>query len=225
MLANEAQAGTLLLRGQRPHGYGSRKKRQGVTGIALPPNFKTELNDVEDELRAAMLAALAGDNKAYAGFLGRCSLHLRAYFRRRLSAFPDDVEDLVQDTLLALHNQRHTWRATGRLTPWLYAIARYKLVDLLRSRLPRRTVEVVLDEESGDAALIDQDGAALEARRDLLKLLALLPERQRLPIVLVKIEGRSVAEAAQQTGLSESAVKIGIHRGLKKLAAHAAARP
>ena len=182
------------------------------------------MNDVEDELRAAMLAALAGDNRAYAGFLRRCSLHLRAYFRRRLSAFPDDVEDLVQDTLLALHNQRHTWRPTQRLTPWLYAIARYKLVDLLRSRSPRRALEVVLDEESSDAALIDQDALALEARRDLLKLLALLPERHRLPIVLVKIEGRSVAEAAQQTGMSESAVKIGIHRGMKSLAVHAAAR-
>jgi len=188
------------------------------------PNYRADLNDVEDELKAAMLAALAGDNRAYAEFLRRCSLHLRAYFRRRLSAFPDDVEDLVQDTLLALHNQRQTWRPTQRLTPWLYAIARYKLIDLLRSRSPRRAVEVVLDEESADAALIDQDALALEARRDLLKLLALLPDRHRLPIVLVKIEGRSVAEAAQQTGMSESAVKIGIHRGMKSLAAHAAAR-
>ena len=72
-----------------------------VTGMTPLPNYRADLNDVEDELKAAMLAALAGDNLAYAGFLKRCSLHLRAYFRRRLSAFPDDVEDLVQDTLLA----------------------------------------------------------------------------------------------------------------------------
>ena len=63
-----------------------------------------------------------------------------------------------------------------------------------------------------------------EARRDLLKLLETLPDRQRLPIVLVKLEGRSVAEAAAATGMSESAIKVGIHRGLKKLAAEAGKR-
>jgi len=61
--------------------------------------------------------------------------------------------------------------------------------------------------------------AAAEARRDLGVLLQQLPDKQRLPIEYVKIEGLSVAEAAQRTGLSESAVKVGVHRGLKALAA------
>ena len=176
------------------------------------------MNDIEDKLRALLLLALNGDNTAYAGFLTQSSAHLRAYFRRRLAAFPDDVEDLVQETLLALHNQRHAYRVSERLTPWLYAIARYKLVDSMRAHSPRRAIEVPLDDEASDSAFSAQDTAATEARRDLLKLLETLPDRYRLPIVHVKLEGRSIVEAASHLNMSQSAVKIGIHRGLKVLA-------
>jgi RNA polymerase sigma-70 factor, ECF subfamily len=60
---------------------------------------------------------------------------------------------------------------------------------------------------------------AAEASHDIAKLLQQLPDRQRLPIQYVKIEGGSVADTTNRTGMSESAVKIGIHRGLKALAA------
>jgi len=182
------------------------------------------LEDVEETLRALLLLALAGDSEAYAVFLTQSGARLRAYFRRRLSTSPNEVEDLVQETLLALHNRRHTYEAAQRLTPWLYAIARYKLVDLLRAQLPRRRVEVSLDDEDGASELQPADVSPAESQRDLLKLLETLPDRHRLPIVLVKIEGRSVAEAATATGMSESAIKVGIHRGLKKLAAEASKR-
>ena len=183
------------------------------------------MKNVEEALRALLLLALAGDNEAYAAFLTQSSAHVRAYFRRRLVASPDDVEDLVQETLLALHNRRHTYRATEPLTPWLYAIARYKLIDLLRAQSPRRAVEIPLDDDDGgELHAVDAAADAAESRRDLLKLLDALPERQRLPIVLVKLEGRSVVEAAAATGMSQAAVKIGIHRGLKKLAAAASKR-
>jgi len=182
------------------------------------------LEDVEETLRALLLLALTGDGAAYAAFLTQSGAHLRAYFRRRLVTSPNEVEDLVQETLLALHNRRHTYQTTQRLTPWLYAIARYKLVDLLRALSPRRRVEVSLDDHESAGEGVAVDGAPAESRRDLLKLLATLPDRHRLPIVLVKIEGRSVAEAAATTGMSEAAVKVGIHRGLKKLAAEASKR-
>ena len=180
------------------------------------------MNEVDSELRALLLLALAGDNAAYCEFLTRAGARARAYFRRRLAAYPDDVEDLVQETLLAMHNQRHTYRPAQPLTPWLHAIARYKLIDLLRVRMPRSAVEVEIDDESGDEALHASDALAAEARRDLTQLLATLPDRFRLPIVHVKLEGLSVAEASAQLGISESAVKIGIHRGLKLLAAKVA---
>ena len=182
------------------------------------------MKDVEEALRAALQLALAGDNGAYVAFLTRSGALLRSYFRRRLVASPSDVEDLVQETLLAVHNRRHTFEPAARLMPWLYAIARYKLIDLLRAQSPRHAVEIPLDGDEGIAEMLHAEASPAESQRDLAKLLDTLPDRYRLPIVLVKLEGRSVAEAARTTGMSEPAVKVGIHRGLKKLAALASKR-
>lgn len=172
---------------------------------------------LEDGLRQGLLAGLAGDAGAYHAFLQRLAAHLRAFFRRRLSHWPSDVEDLVQETLLAVHNQRHTYQPGQPLTAWVHAIARYKLVDLLRARSVREALHDPLDD--GELLLAGSDTEAHEARRDLAVLLDALPDRQRIPIVEVKLQGRSVAEVAAATGMSESAVKVGIHRGLKRLAA------
>lgn len=153
---------------------------------------------------------------AYHEFLKALSGHLRAYFRRRLFQRPEDVEDLVQETLLAVHNQRHTYRLDQPLTAWIHAIARYKFVDLLRARAIREDLNDPLDDDL--SVFAESDTGAIEAKKDVNKLLADLPERQRLPIVHVKLEGLSVAETAQRTGMSESAIKVGIHRGLRVLA-------
>lgn len=175
------------------------------------------LNAGEDRLRNLLLLGLAGDEPAYRAFLQELSTHLRAFLRRRLVRIPDEVEDLVQESLLAIHNQRHTYDAAQPLTAWIHAIAKYKLVDLLRRRAKRELLTDPLDEEFEPGSATD--GAAAEARRDLGKLLEQLPERQRLPIVHMKLEGLSVTETARRTGMSESAVKVGVHRGLKALAA------
>ncbi len=95
----------------------------------------------EDRLRDLLVRGLAGDAAAYHVFLKELSAHLRAFLRRRLSGLPDEVEDLVQEALLAVHNQRHTYDAGQPLTAWLHAIARYKLVDLLRRRGTRRRAQ------------------------------------------------------------------------------------
>lgn len=144
------------------------------------------------------------------------SHHLRAYLRRRLASLPDEVEDLLQEVLLAIHNQRHTYDPALPLTPWVQAIARYKLADLHRRRERRERLEDPLDEHDSIFTAVDHEAA--EARYDIEKLLKLLPHRQRLPILCVKIEGASVSDTARRTGMSESAVKVGIHRGLKALA-------
>ena len=149
-------------------------------------------------------------------------MYKRQFLRRRLAQWPQDVEDLVQETLLAVHNQRHTYRADMPVTAWAHAIARYKLIDWLRAQAPRQARQVPLDglEDGGPEALFSSaDGDAAQARRDLGLLLQQLPDRQRLPIVHMKLEGLSVVETARRTGLSESAVKVGVHRGLKALAA------
>lgn len=177
------------------------------------------LNAGEDRLKDLLVRGLAGDAPAYRAFLQELSAHLRAFLRKRLARMPDEVEDLVQESLLAVHNQRHTYDAGQPLTAWVHAIAKYKLVDLLRRRESRDLLTDPLDDELD--VLSSEDADAAEAHRDLGKLLEQLPDRQRLPIVHMKLEGRSVAETMRLTGMSESAVKVGVHRGLKALAAKA----
>ena len=175
------------------------------------------LNAGEERLRDLLMRGLAGDEPAYHAFLQELSAHLRAFLRRRLLGLPDEVEDLVQESLLAIHNQRHIYDTGQPLTAWVHAIAKYKLVDLLRRRARRDLLTDPLDDELGLSSAAETEAA--DARRDLGKLLQQLPERQRLPIVHMKLEGLSVAETARLTGMSESAVKVGVHRGLKALAA------
>jgi RNA polymerase sigma-70 factor, ECF subfamily len=171
----------------------------------------------ELHLRALFVSGLAGDAGAYRLFLSELSAHLRGFLRRRLANQPGDLEDLVQEVLLAVHNGRQTYRPEEPLTAWVQAIARYKLADYFRARSRHDALNDPLDEVAELLAAPDLEPA--QAKRDVGKLLAQLPERQRLPIVHVKLEGHSVADTARMTGLSESAVKIGVHRGLKALAA------
>jgi len=180
-------------------------------------NEHGEPNVRERELRGQFVRGLAGDATAYEAFLRHLSAYLRGYFRKRLLGLPDEVEDLVQETLLAVHNQRHTYDPGQPLTAWVYAIAKYKLVDLLRGRAAHEHKNDPLDDEHEMLAHNDADFAA--ARLDLAKLLMQLPPRQRQPIIHMKLEGFSVVETARITGMSESAVKVGVHRGLKALAA------
>ncbi|SEW21336.1 RNA polymerase sigma-70 factor, ECF subfamily [Luteibacter sp. 329MFSha] len=171
---------------------------------------------VEDELRVRLIAGMAGDGVAYRGFLDRLAPYLRAYLRRRLPRALEDVEDILQDTLLAVHNARHTYRAGEPVTAWIHAIARYKLVDFFRAHARR---EALHDPIADDDLFVASDDEPADARRDVGHLLQMLPDRHRLPIQLVKLQGLTVAEAAARSGLSESAIKVGIHRGLKALAA------
>ena len=171
----------------------------------------------EERLRGLLVRGLAGDASAYHAFLKDLTGHLRAFLRKRLTRLPEEVEDLVQESLLAVHNQRHTYDPGQPLTAWIYAIARYKLIDLLRRRSRTDVLNDPLDEDN--ELLVSSDSEAADARRDIAKLLDALPDQQRLPIIHMKIEGLSVSETARRTGMSESAVKVGVHRGLKALAA------
>jgi RNA polymerase sigma-70 factor (ECF subfamily) len=171
----------------------------------------------ETRLRELLVSGLAGDPIAYHTFLTELAAHLRSFLRKRLAALPDDVEDVVQESLLAVHLKRHTYDPAQPLTAWVHAIARYKLVDFLRRHGSRGLVTTSLDDDIEPLSGSDMDAA--EARRDVRELLEQLPDRQRLPIIRVKLEGLSVTEAARVTGMSESAIKVGVHRGLKALAA------
>ena len=189
----------------------------------MPVISPSDASPAEARLRALLLAALDGQAKPYQAFLQALGAHLRPFVRRRLPGLADDTEDLVQEVLIAVHHARHTYLPEQPLTAWIHAIARYKMVDFLRRRAQREALHEPLDEHADLFAASDEEAA--QAQRDIQKLLAQLPERHRLPIVHVKLQGLSVREAAGLTGYSESAVKVGIHRGLKALAAKFRARP
>ena len=166
----------------------------------------------EAQLKALMLSALGGNAAAYRALLTALGELLRRYYARRLGDAAS-AEDLVQETLIAVHTRRATYDTSLPFTPWLYAVARYKLLDHLRHGRVRTAVPL---DEAGDLFAEDESEAAL-ARRDLDRLLELLPAATREAIRQVKIEGLSTAEAAERSGRSEIAVRVGIHRGLKAL--------
>jgi RNA polymerase sigma-70 factor (ECF subfamily) len=167
----------------------------------------------EARLRALLLKGLGGDEGAHRAFLTAAAALLRAYFRNRLRGAPEDAEDLVQETLVALHTKRDSYDPAYPLTAWLYAIARYRLIDHLR-RAKRRDHASLDDHDIGEP---DPEFDASDARRDVNALLERLPDKQRNAIRLVKLEEQSVRDAAAALGLSESDIKISIHRGLKTL--------
>jgi len=178
---------------------------------------EARLQDRETELRRLMIAACDGSQSAYVSLLSEMALLLRGFCRKRMLSVPDDVEDVVQEVLIAIHNQRHTYDTGQPLTAWAYGIARFKLADFYRRRGARGGEHVDIDDVEPWLATEDHD--AHEAQRDVGQLLNELPAKQRDAIRCVKIEGLTIAETARQTGQSESSVKVGIHRGLKALAA------
>lgn len=190
-------------------------KSQPLNASVVAPGSKAQA--IERRLRALFLAGLDGDAHAYQAFLRALGGNLRAFLRRRLHRIPDEVEDLVQEILIAVHNGRHTYAPEQPLTAWTYAIARYKMADHLRGRYRYDARNESLEDQQQEL-FAESDEAAADARRDVATLLAQLPAHHRLPILHVKLQGLSVAEAAQLTGMSESAVKVGIHRGIKALA-------
>ena len=171
----------------------------------------------EARLKACWMAALQGDDAAYQQALQMLAGRLRAFFARRLASLPDEVEDLVQETLLALHLQRATYDARVPLGAWVFAVARHKLVDLFRRRGRREALHEPLD-DLAEHLQPSTENQAQPALRDLGVLLQRLPEAQQRALMLVKLEGLTMAEASQRSGVSVAALKVQVHRGLKKLA-------
>jgi RNA polymerase sigma-70 factor, ECF subfamily len=170
----------------------------------------------ENELKALLAQGLAGDPEAYRRFLEAVDELLRKFVARhvhyRLRRHELDVEDIVQDALIAIHGKRHTYDGETPVTAWAYAIARYKLIDTLRA-----------SKVGSDLASLDELGKVIdersstEARLVIEKMMATLPKTLRLPLELTKLHGFSAGEAALQTGTSEATVRVNVHRGLRAL--------
>ncbi|CAE6852193.1 ECF RNA polymerase sigma factor SigF [Paraburkholderia nemoris] len=183
-----------------------------------PPSVRDSTVD-EETLRCLFLQALGGNAGAYDECLRAIAERLRLFFRKRLRAYPDEIEDLVQETLLAVYLKRHTYRVQEPLTAWIYAIARYKWVDFLRRRSLQKDISVQLDSSFDVEGIASSNSlATYGVDFDLQTLFSELPKNQQAVIAHTKIEGLTINETAQRTGMSISSVKTSIHRGLKTLA-------
>lgn len=170
-------------------------------------------------LMPLLQAARAGDVNAYNAFLLELATLLRPFVRRHLARHRSDIEDVLQDVLLAIHVHRENYSAERQpLTAWVYAIARYKVIDHLRREGIRTYVPI---DEVGEL-FASETADAGDPQRDLNNLVAQLPDQQRTALTLVKIEERSVREAAAASGTSETAVKVNVHRAIKNLMRFAA---
>lgn len=171
----------------------------------------------ERELRALITASLDGDAEAYRALLERLTGHLRAYYRRRCALIGrslTEAEDLLQEALIAIHTHLHTYDPLQPFAPWIHAIARYKFQDYLRrTKCSFKDIPV----HSSEELLARSDLAAVESSLDLQRLMS-ISSKARAAIQCVKLEGLSVSKAAASRGMSESAVKVAVHRGLKVLA-------
>lgn len=179
---------------------------------------QTATSDPVDEKWAGMMrAALAGDESVYRRLLDEIGRAVRpmargAFSRARVG--DADIEDVVQETLLAIHLKRQTWDGGMRLAPWVNAIARHKIIDAMRRRGVRRYEPI----EDFEAVLAAPEAEDPHTRSDVEKLMEPLSPRARDIVKSVSLDGKSITETASRLQMTEVAVRVALHRALKSLA-------
>jgi RNA polymerase sigma-70 factor, ECF subfamily len=172
----------------------------------------------EDEWTDLMRSAIAGDDAAYHRLLKAVTPVLRAGARRGLARAgqpPDQAEDIVQEILLAVHLKRHTWDSEAPFAPWLFAIARNKLIDALRRRGRRIFVNIDDFAETLPGEAPQETASATEVAAHL----GALPQRQRDVLQSIAVDSTSIKDTAAKFSMSEGAVRVALHRGLAALTA------
>jgi RNA polymerase sigma-70 factor, ECF subfamily len=176
------------------------------------------VREPNDEWTGLMRSAIAGDNAAYHRLLKAVTPVLRAAARRGLARAGqpvDQSEDIVQDILLAVHLKRHTWDAGAPFAPWLFAIARNKLIDALR----RRGRRIFVDIDDFAETLPGEAPAETAPAGEVAAQLQTLPARQRDVLQSIAVESASIKDTAAKFSMSEGAVRVALHRGLASLTA------
>jgi RNA polymerase sigma-70 factor (ECF subfamily) len=171
------------------------------------------------ELAALLVLAQGGDREAYTALLQGLLPYLRRLAARRLARF-QDVEDTVQDIFLSIHAIRHTYDPDRPLQPWVNIIAERRIADRLRRLYRLRARETALPENADETFAADDTNMASEVSLDMRavhRAIEQLPPGQRQAIGLVKMQGLSMREAAAQTGQTEGAMKLSVHRAVKAL--------
>lgn len=168
-----------------------------------------------DDWMQLLVSANAGDSRAYALFLRSVTPVIRGIVRAKGRQLGEaNCEDIVQEVLLAIHLNRHTLRDGAPVKPWLYAIARYKVVDAFRLRGNRIDVPIELfsDDLPAEAAPDPTEAA------DMAKMIGMLDQRSAEIVRRIGMEGEDAAETGRALDMTEGAVRVALHRALKTLA-------
>jgi RNA polymerase sigma-70 factor (ECF subfamily) len=163
-----------------------------------------------------MAAAQDGDAAAYRQLLGEILPFVRALIVRQIGRAD---EDAAQEALLSLHLVRHTYDPARPFKPWLAAIVRHRLLDELRRIKRRSAKETTVDDfdVTSNRLVSNSDQEAVDEVQALWHALDQLPEAQRQAIILLKLQDKSLAEAALEMGTNIGALKVSVHRALKRL--------
>jgi RNA polymerase sigma-70 factor (ECF subfamily) len=177
---------------------------------------ETSDKSLEATLRELVMQARQGDQPAYKRLLSELAPLIRRMVSTRIGRWGQQhyVEDIAQDTLLAIHLKLHTYDAELPFLAWVNAVARHKLIDNLR-RI--KGVAVSIDDESLPELIDPGNPEASSIALDLHKLLRQLKPPAGEIIYALKVEGASVRELAAAHKLSETNIKVIVHRGLQKL--------
>ncbi len=179
--------------------------------------MSNEIRARDDEWASLMRAAMGGDSQSYHRFLVTVTPYLRGLAKRRClkaGVTTTEVEDIVQEVLLAVHTKRGTWDTTRPIGPWLSAIVRNKMIDNLR----RRSRNSALPIEDFEWNLAVEENGSITDRMDAETAIALLKPQQREIVRSLSIDGSGVKETADRLGMTEGAVRVALHRALKLLA-------
>ncbi len=183
--------------------------------IVVAQTAQGDMLDNSCDWDSLLVRANAGDGAAFGRFLRAVTPTLRSVIRAKGHGLPPDQhEDILQEVLLAIHLKRQSWDQSSPVRPWLYAVARHKVVDAFR----KRRAEIHLPIEDFEDVLPDNQSGDLLAARDADVMLGQIDSRAASLVRAVSIEGQSAEVAGQRLGLSAGAARVALHRAMKQLA-------
>ena len=181
----------------------------------MPDNDNDDLSSDELRWAALMSRAQAGHEDDYRQLLRELSHVIERYLCSRFGHH-HFIEDCVQESLVAIHEARHTYEPNRKFRPWLFAIVRHKAIDTLRRQ---RSHQRIVDRHAAEQLVHSQGVAPQPMENQVFQghLIRALSPEHREAITLTKLNGFSNAEAAEQLHITEGALKVRIHRGFVRL--------
>lgn len=161
-----------------------------------------------------MALAQQGDEKAYRQLLSEVIPTLQKFATSKLRGLSSEIDDVVQEAVVAIHSARQTYHPSRSFTSWMSAITRHKIIDCYRRNGVRQMVDI---ENVAESELRSEDSFEVDNSEELLEALKKLPEQHRRAVELTKLEGLSTQEAAQKLGVSPGALRVRIHRAYEML--------